>query len=153
MGIPWRLALRLTDEQGWILRNSIVWNKVKGGLDNTQDRLGNVHEDVFHFVKQPNDYYYNADAIRSTPRQAKVVNGAIVSATGSVVQPYIRRASTINPITPSTSKIVPRIARIPIKRTSRNACNGFCCTTGVVLRLGLVTDGPFVDVAVGVIPL
>jgi len=82
VGIPWRLALRLTDEQGWILRNSVVWNKVKGGLDNTQDRLGNVHEDVFHFVKQPNDYYYNADAIRSTPRQAKVVNGAIVSATG-----------------------------------------------------------------------
>ncbi len=82
VGIPWRIALSLTDEQGWILRNSVVWNKVKGGLDNTQDRLGNVHENVFHFVKQPNNYYYHADSIRSTPRQAKVVNGAIVSATG-----------------------------------------------------------------------
>jgi site-specific DNA-methyltransferase (adenine-specific) len=30
-GIPWRVALRMCDEQGWILRNSIIWNKVKGG--------------------------------------------------------------------------------------------------------------------------
>ena len=31
LGLPWRVALALGDEQGWILRNSIVWNKVKGG--------------------------------------------------------------------------------------------------------------------------
>ncbi|HZS75011.1 MAG TPA: site-specific DNA-methyltransferase [Ktedonobacteraceae bacterium] len=82
VGIPWRVALKLTDEQGWILRNSIIWNKVKGGLDNTQDRLGNVHENIFHFVKIPQGYYYDVDAIRANPRKAKVVNGAIVSATG-----------------------------------------------------------------------
>jgi DNA modification methylase len=81
VGIPWRIALELTDRQGWILRNSVIWNKVKSGMDNTKDRLGNVHEHVFHFVKQPK-YYYNADAIRSRPREAKIVNGAIVSATG-----------------------------------------------------------------------
>lgn len=68
---------------------------MKGGLDNTHDRLGNVHEDVFHFVKQPNDYYYNADAIRSTPRQAKVVNGAIVSATGVSGVRYLIKKSDI----------------------------------------------------------
>ena len=38
-------------------------------------------ENVFHFVKQPR-YYYNTDAIRSKPREAKIVNGAVVSATG-----------------------------------------------------------------------
>lgn len=81
LGIPWRVAFELTDRQGWILRNSIIWNKVKSGMDNTTDRLGNVHELVFHFVKQPK-YYYNADAIRSKPREAKIVNGAVVSATG-----------------------------------------------------------------------
>jgi site-specific DNA-methyltransferase (adenine-specific) len=81
VGVPWRIALELTDRQGWILRNSVIWNKVKSGMDNTKDRLGNVHEHVFHFVKQPK-YYYNADAIRSKPREAKIVNGAIVSATG-----------------------------------------------------------------------
>lgn len=80
-GIPWRVALELTDRQGWILRNSVIWNKVKSGMDNTKDRLGNVHEHVFHFVKQPK-YYYDADAIRSKPREARVVHGAVVSATG-----------------------------------------------------------------------
>ncbi|MBU9415467.1 site-specific DNA-methyltransferase [Burkholderia multivorans] len=82
MGIPWRVAFELTDSQGWILRNSVIWNKVKSGMDNTKDRLGNIHENVFHFVKRPRGYFYDADAIRSKPRDAKVVNGAVISATG-----------------------------------------------------------------------
>lgn len=82
VGIPWRLAIRMKDEQSWALRNSVVWNKVKGGLDNTKDRLGNVHEPVFHFVKDKKLYFYDSDAIRKPPAKAKVVNGAIVSATG-----------------------------------------------------------------------
>jgi len=82
IGMPWRIAFELIDNQGWILRNSVIWNKLKGGMDNSKDRLGNVHENVFHFVKQPKGYYYDADAIRSKPRESKVVNGAIVSATG-----------------------------------------------------------------------
>jgi DNA modification methylase len=82
VGIPWRVAFELTNAQGWTMRNSVVWNKLKGGMDNSKDRLANVHENLFHFVKQPKGYYYNADAIRSKPREAKVVNGAVVSATG-----------------------------------------------------------------------
>lgn len=82
LGIPWRLAIKLTDEQGWTLRNSVIWNKVKGGPDNTRDRLRSVHENVFHFVKSSRGYYYDVDSIRSTPKSAKVVKGAIVSATG-----------------------------------------------------------------------
>jgi hypothetical protein len=58
-GIPWRVAFELTDNQGWTLRNSVIWNKLKGGMDNSKDRLANVHELVFHFVKQPKGYYYN----------------------------------------------------------------------------------------------
>ena len=80
-GIPWRVALALTDRQGWIFRNSVVWNKVKGGPDNATDKLRSVHEMLFHFVKRPK-YHYDADAVRTRPGQAKVVNGAIVSATG-----------------------------------------------------------------------
>ena len=30
VGIPWRVAIAMTDRQGWILRNSVIWNKVKG---------------------------------------------------------------------------------------------------------------------------
>lgn len=81
VGIPWRVVFAMTDQQGWILRNSVIWNKVKGGMDAARDRLGNVHEDVFHMVKQPK-YYYDVDAIRAKPREAKLVNGSVVSATG-----------------------------------------------------------------------
>ena len=82
LGIPWRVAFHLTDEQGWTLRNSVVWHKVKGGPDNSRDRLRNVHELLFHFVLQPKGYFYDADAIRRAPRASRVVDGAVVSATG-----------------------------------------------------------------------
>lgn len=82
LGIPWRIALELTEQQGWILRNNVIWHKIKGGPDNTKDRLRNLHENLFHFVKTSKGYYYDVDAIRSNPQKTKVVNGAIVSATG-----------------------------------------------------------------------
>jgi DNA modification methylase len=82
LAIPWRLAIAMIDEQGWILRNGVIWNKLKGGLDQSTDKLRNIHEDIFHFVKQPRGYYFNADAVKSDPRKAKVINGAVVSATG-----------------------------------------------------------------------
>jgi len=91
LGIPWRVAITLMDEQGWILRNSVIWNKVKGAPDNTKDRLRNIHEPLFHFVKEARGYYYDADAIRSTPKTARVVNGAIVSATGVTGVRYRRQ--------------------------------------------------------------
>jgi site-specific DNA-methyltransferase (adenine-specific) len=82
LGIPWRVAFHLTDDQGWTLRNSVVWHKVKGGPDTSRDKLRNVHELLFHFVRQPKGYYYDADAVRTTPRTARVENGVVVSATG-----------------------------------------------------------------------
>ena len=81
LGIPWRVALELTDHQGWLLRNDVIWNKVKGGPDNATDKLRNVYEHVFHFVKQKS-YFYDVDAIRSNPKKSKVRNGAVISATG-----------------------------------------------------------------------
>lgn len=80
LGIPWRVALMMIDD-GWLLRNDVIWNKHKGGLNPNKDRFGSVFEDVFFFVKSEN-YYFDADAIRSKPRQAVVKNGAVVSATG-----------------------------------------------------------------------
>lgn len=104
VGIPWRLAIELMDGQGWILRNSVVWNKVKGGLDNTRDRLRNVHEDVFHFVKSPQGYYYDTDAIRSTPKRAKVVNGSVVSASGVRGVRYRRQVELSSELTEAEKK-------------------------------------------------
>src|SRR6185312_5720183 len=100
LGIPWRVAIHLTDHQGWILRNSVIWHKVKGGPDNAVDKLRNVHEPVFHFAKS-SKYFYAVNAIRSTPQTAKVVNGAVVSATGVSGVRYRRQIELSTALTES----------------------------------------------------
>lgn len=90
LGLPWRVAIRMCDEQGWILRNSVIWNKVKGAPDNSLDKLRNVHENLFHFVKSKK-YYYDVSMARKEPMKAKVQNGAVVSATGVTGVRYKRQ--------------------------------------------------------------
>ena len=80
LGIPWRLAIKMIDD-GWILRNNIIWNKHKGGLNPNIDRFSSVFENFFFFVKS-NKYYFDDDSIRSDPRKTMVKNGCIISATG-----------------------------------------------------------------------
>ena len=59
-------------------------------MDNTKDRLGNNHEPFFHFVKKKK-YYYDVDSIRTNPKQTKVVNGSVISATGVTGVKYKRQ--------------------------------------------------------------
>jgi DNA modification methylase len=80
MGMPWRVALSLMDS-GWILRNDIIWDQMKG-TQSSKDRLRDVYEHIFHFVKRKK-YYYEHNEIRIRPiRKPKVYNGELVSATG-----------------------------------------------------------------------
>ena len=60
-------------------------------MDNSKDRLGNAYEPLFHFVKVNKGYYYDVDSIRNKPSGAKVVNGAVVSATGVTGVKYKRK--------------------------------------------------------------
>jgi len=62
MGIPWRLAFALIDD-GWILRNDIIWYKPNHMPESVKDRLTRSYEHIFHFVKSRR-YYYNLDMIR-----------------------------------------------------------------------------------------
>lgn len=100
IGIPWRVALNLIDEGGWLLRNDVVWNKVKGAPDQSKDKLRNIHEYVFHFVKQKS-YHYDADSIRSKPRSSSIVNGSVVSATGVTGIRYKRQIELSTALSPS----------------------------------------------------
>lgn len=50
MGQPWRLAIGLMD-QGWILRNDLIWHKVNGMPESAADRCARNHEYLFFFVK------------------------------------------------------------------------------------------------------
>jgi DNA modification methylase len=100
VGVPWRVALAMTDGQGWVLRNEVIWNKIKGGPDNTPDRLRCVHETVFHFVKERRGYFYDVAAIRTSPRAAKVIKGAVVSATGVTGVRYRRQIELSTALSP-----------------------------------------------------
>lgn len=80
-GIPWRVALALQDEGDWTLRNEVIWHKLKGGPDNARDKLRNVHEHVFHFVRSARPYY-DLDPIRNAPRPTAQGAAGVVTATG-----------------------------------------------------------------------
>lgn len=82
LNIPYRIAIRMQDEQKWILRNTVVWDKMKGSMSNSNDSLGLEYEPLFHFVKNKDGYFYDADSVRRKPRRAQIKNGAVVSATG-----------------------------------------------------------------------
>lgn len=64
MGIPWRVAFALQDD-GWILRNDIIWHKSSGMPESVRDRLGNRHEHVFMFSKAKR-YWFDLDPIRES---------------------------------------------------------------------------------------
>lgn len=82
LNIPYRIAIRMQDEQKWILRNTVIWDKMKGAMSNSKDNLGNEYEPMFHFVKRKSGYYYDADSVRKKPREAHITKGAVVSASG-----------------------------------------------------------------------
>ncbi len=60
-GIPWRVAFALQDD-GWYLRQDIIWHKPNPMPESVQDRCTKAHEYVFLFAKQQR-YYYDAKAI------------------------------------------------------------------------------------------
>jgi site-specific DNA-methyltransferase (cytosine-N4-specific) len=62
LGLPWRVAFALQDD-GWILRNAIIWHKPNAMPESVRDRLNCRHELVFLFVKQP-AYWFDLDPIR-----------------------------------------------------------------------------------------
>lgn len=65
LGIPWRVAFALQDD-GWILRNAIVWHKPNGMPESVTDRLRCGYEVIFLLVRNPR-YHFNLDAIRERP--------------------------------------------------------------------------------------
>ena len=63
MQLPTRFAIRMADEQGWILRNTLIWHKRNHMPSSVKDRLTNSYEYVFFFTKQRR-YFFNLDAVR-----------------------------------------------------------------------------------------
>jgi site-specific DNA-methyltransferase (cytosine-N4-specific) len=68
LGIPWRVALALVDD-GWTLRNDVIWSKPNAMPESIADRLSGRHEHVFLLTKGPR-YWFDLDAIREERKYA-----------------------------------------------------------------------------------
>ncbi|XBT42175.1 site-specific DNA-methyltransferase [Pseudomonas viridiflava] len=62
MGMPWRLAFALQDD-GWYLRQDIVWAKPNPMPESVRDRCTKAHEYLFLLSKSPK-YFFDQSAIR-----------------------------------------------------------------------------------------
>ncbi|MBD1553857.1 DNA-methyltransferase [Pseudomonas typographi] len=62
MGMPWRLAFALQDD-GWYLRQDIIWHKPNPMPESVRDRCTKAHEYLFLLSKGPR-YYFDQHAIR-----------------------------------------------------------------------------------------
>jgi len=70
MMIPERFVIGMID-QGWILRNKIIWRKRNGIPASVKDRFSNKWEYVFFFVKS-RKYFFDLDAVRKPLKESSI---------------------------------------------------------------------------------
>lgn len=75
---PQRLAIAL-QQDGWLVRNQIIWAKRNPMPSSVRDRLSCTHETVLLLTAQ-RDYFFDLDAIRDEPRTPPRPAGATSSA-------------------------------------------------------------------------
>jgi len=74
MGMPWRVAFALQDD-GWILRNDIIWAKPNGMPSSVTDRLATKHEHLFMLAKSSR-YWFDLDPIRRPHTESSIARFA-----------------------------------------------------------------------------
>jgi DNA modification methylase len=62
IGIPWRVAFAL-QQDGWYLRQDIIWHKPNPMPESVKDRCTKAHEYIFLLSKN-SKYYYDNEAIK-----------------------------------------------------------------------------------------
>ncbi|MFC1742130.1 DNA-methyltransferase [Nanoarchaeota archaeon] len=70
--IPSRFAIEMQN-RGWILRSDIIWLKPNRIPASVTDRVNNMHEHVFHFVRK-NRYFFDLDSIKVIGLNKKLKN-------------------------------------------------------------------------------
>ena len=68
IGIPWKVAFALR-EDGWYLRQDIIWSKKNTMPESVKDRCTKSHEYIFLMTKNPT-YYYDNEAIKEDSKSA-----------------------------------------------------------------------------------
>ncbi len=86
LGIPWRVALAL-QQDGWYLRQDIIWHKPNPMPESVKDRCTKAHEYIF-LLSKSSRYYYDSDAIRDKPHYGEEVGANKRSVWSINVKPY-----------------------------------------------------------------
>jgi len=68
VGIPWRVAFAL-QQDGWYLRQDIIWHKPNPMPESITDRCTKSHEYIFLLTKSAK-YFYDNDAIRERTKES-----------------------------------------------------------------------------------
>lgn len=74
MGMPWRLAFALQDD-GWYLRQDIIWAKPNPMPESTRDRCTKAHEYIFLLSKSPK-YHCDMRSIREPAAESSLARWA-----------------------------------------------------------------------------
>ena len=132
MGMPWRVAIAMMDD-GWTLRNDIIWDQMKG-TQSPKDRLRDVYEHIFHFVKSKK-YYYDADSIRVKPKGNPVITEqSTISATGVSGVKYRKQIETTENLTEDERKAAMSALDETLQRLRRGEIIDFRMTIRGVQR-------------------
>lgn len=133
LGMPWRVAISLMDNSGWIMRNDVIWNQMKG-TQSCKDRLRDSYEHIFHFVKNKK-YYYNADAIRIKPAlKPKINEHEIISSTGVSGKKYRKQIEESSSLTDEEKMNALKALDDVIMQIKRGEINDFRMTIRGVQR-------------------
>ena len=71
VGIPWRVAFAL-QQDGWYLRQDIIWHKPNPMPESVTDRCTKAHEYIF-LLSKSSKYYYDNEAIKEDLADSSVV--------------------------------------------------------------------------------
>jgi len=88
VGIPWRVAFAL-QQDGWYLRQDIIWHKPNPMPESVTDRCTKSHEYIF-LLSKSQKYYYDNDAIKEDLKHPNIKNATFgsMSGTGKKGQQY-----------------------------------------------------------------
>ena len=74
IGIPWRVALAL-QQNGWYLRQDIIWHKPNPMPESVQDRCTKAHEYIF-LLSKSQKYYFDNETIKENLKFPEGPNSA-----------------------------------------------------------------------------
>ena len=123
IGLPQRLVTRMVSEQGWLLRNEVVWRKGSGG-DTAADHLQRSHEMLYHFTLS-DEYYCDDDALRREYNERGTTTTGGSTRSGVTGSRYFQRIRQLTTLSDAEKVAAERALRDTIARVEAGEVNDY----------------------------